>query len=369
MSKSAMGIVFANMHDEELPSLTRERTMASLPVAARYRMIDFQLSCMTNAKINRVGLIVRRNYHSLMDHLGNGREWDLAQKMGGLTVFPPRSEPMSNDNYKGRMDALHSILPYIETAKAEYVVLADCDFLCTPDYEKILAFHEQTGAQVTIVCSPYTQLPRENVTVKTNGQGRVEQILLDDTGAEGDLQSMNIFVLSRQLLLEYIRTGYSKNYRHFVRDLLVRDTENTGIYAYNYQGYCSQITDLGGYYRTNMSLLQPEQLQKLFGSEPIYTKVRDEAPTRYAMDAKTGNSLIADGCILEGTVENSVLFRGVRVCKGAVVRNCILMQGTTVEENVCMEYAITDKNVVITQGKKFSGSDSYPVYVEKGVKV
>lgn len=367
-----MGILFANMHDEILPAITRNRTMASLPVAARYRMIDFQLSAMTNGHIETIGVIVRKNYRSLMDHLGNGREWDLSRKIGGLTLFPPQSELASDATYEGRLGALYEILPYLENAKADYVVLADCDFICTPDYEKILDFHESTGADVTMVCQrvPATQrLPAENITVRCEPDGHVQEMLCDDTTSGEHIQSMDMFVISRRMLVEFVRGGHSHHQNHFVRDILIGHTDAIRTYAYTYEDYAAQIFSVGTYFETNMALLDPNNLHRLFDCEPIYTKVRDEAPTRYAMDAHVSECLIADGCILEGTVENSVLFRGVTVRKGAVVRNCILMQGTVVEADAHMEYVITDKDVTVGAGREVRGSRPYPVYVEKNAKV
>ncbi len=372
MTRPAMGVIFANMHDETLPSITRNRTMASLPVAARYRMIDFQLSAMTNAHIETIGVIVKQNYRSLMDHLGNGRPWDLSRKLGGLTIFPPQSELASGDDYVGRLGALYSILPYLEISRAEYVVMADCDFICTPDYEKILEFHEANRADVTMVCRqvPAGQpLPPENVTVRCGEDGLVTTLLSDDTTSGDHIQCMNMFVLSRRLLIEFIHSGHSHRQNHFVRDILMNHTDAIRTYAYLYEDYAAQIFNIRSYFEANRDLLQVKNLRRLFDCEPIYTKVRDEAPTRYAMDARASECLIADGCILEGTVENSILFRGVRVRPGAVVRNCVLMQGTVVEENACLDSVITDKNVTVTAGRSVSGSLQYPVYVEKNVRV
>lgn len=367
-----MGIIFANMHDEILPSITRNRTMASLPVAGRYRMIDFQLSAMTNAHVETIGVIVRQNYRSLMDHLGNGREWDLSRKRGGLTIFPPKSELVSGDSYSGRLGALYEILPYLEDTRADYVIMADCDFLCTPNYEDILEKHRESGADVTIVChhvADAADLPPENITVRCEADGHVTALLSDDTTSGAHDQCMNMFVISRELLIEFVRSGHSHHQNHFVRDILMNHTDTIRTYAYHYTDYAAQIVSIRSYFETNMQLQNAEALQQLFGCQPIYTKVRDEAPTRYAMDARASECLIADGCILEGTVENSVLFRGVRVKKGAVVRNCVLMQGTVVEENASMDCVITDKDVTITAGKNVSGSQQYPVYVEKNVRV
>ncbi len=372
MKTEAMGIIFANMHDEVVPSITGMRTMASLPVAARYRMIDFQLSAMTNGKVETIGVIVKQNYRSLMDHLGNGREWDLSRKIGGLTIFPPQSETVSDETYRGRLGALYGILPYLEDANAEYVVLADCDFICTPDYADILAAHEKNGADVTMVCRKVPAdkpLPAENVTVYCGADGRVNDILSDDTSGGEHLQCMNMFVISRKLLINCVRSGHSHHQNHFVRDILMNHTDTIRTYAYIYQDYAAQIDSIHGYFQTNMDLLDVNNLHSLFDCAPIYTKVRDEAPTRYAMDAVASECLIADGCILEGTVENSILFRGVKVAKGAVVRNCILMQGTTVEADATMDCVITDKNVTVTAGTAVSGSLKYPVYVEKNVKI
>jgi glucose-1-phosphate adenylyltransferase len=241
--------------------------------------------------------------------------------------------------------------------------------MCTPDYEDIIAFHQAKGADVTMVCRKVGTLPAENVTVTCDAEGRISEILSDDTSAGEHVQCMNMFVIAREKLIEYIRTGHSRQQNHFVRHVLMNHTDEIKTYCYLYEDYASQITSIRSYYDANMSLLDDANLSDLFDSEPIYTKVRDSAPTRYAMDAKVNESLVADGCILEGTVENSVLFRGVQVKKGAVVRNSILMQDTVVEEGACVDCVITDKNVTISAGKSVSGSTEYPVYVEKHVKV
>ena len=373
----ALGIIFPNSYDTVMPELANERLMASIPFASRYRMIDFVLSSMVNSGIDNVSLIVRKNYLSLLDHLGSGREWDLARKNGGLNIVPPFSMKTSKV-YSGRVDALISIINFLKRQKEEYVVMSDANIAANVDFRAIIDAHIASGADVTVAYRKIDVL-EANVdafsaeeefyyTLKVEN-GRVTKIKVNETGDAGYNLSMNIYVIRRTALIEMIAEAYVKGYTYFERDILLPQLDKINVQAYEFTGYVSSFHDLRSYFKESMDLLKEENLEGLFGPSPIYTKIRDDNPTRYIAGAKVKNTMAADGCIIEGEVENCILFRGVKVAKGAKVKNCILMQDTVVGENVSIEYAVSDKNVTITAGTSLKGTESFPIYIGKGQTV
>lgn len=363
---SALGVIFANTYDNLVPELVAERTMASIPFGGRYRMIDFVLSSMANSGIDNVSIIVRRNYHSLMDHLGAGREWDLTRKRGGLNVFPPYAE-RSVKVYSGRVDALASILSWIGSQKEKYVVLSDACIAFNLDFNKLIEEHIASGADVTMLYNR-AEIPEgarnDNYTVQVK-DGRVTELLSNDYRPGQQNLAMNIYILERETLIQLIRDASVRGLVYFERDILARNLKLLNVQAYRFDGYVARISDMKSYFDENMRLLQPGSMDALFGGAPIYTKIRDDNPTRYLEGSSVKNSLLADGCVIEGTVENCVLFRGCQVKKGAVVKNSVLGQDTVVEPECDVEFVVTDKNVHITEGKQLCGTDSFPVFVAK----
>lgn len=372
-STGALGVIFPNSYDSLIPELVNVRLMASIPFASRYRMIDFILSSMANCDIDNVSVIVNNNYHSLMDHLDSGREWDLVRKNGGLHIFPPFAEKSSKP-YIGRVGALASILDFLKDQKEKYVVMADTNIVVNFDFNAMIKAHIASGADVTIAYNEQ-KLPDGLLKSQSNDQGyyytldiengRVTKIYVNTKETDVQNFSMNIFVIERELLIDLINTASVRGQEYFERDVLLPQLNKLNVQAYKYDGYVARICDIKSYFDENMKLLDDYNLDALFSGSPIYTKIRDDNPTRYIKGAKAQNVMVADGCVIEGEVENSILFRGVRVAKGANVRNCILMQGTEIEAGVNIEYLITDKNVTITSGKELKGSDTFPVYISK----
>ena len=364
---NALGIIFPNCYEDLLPEMTCERTMASVPFGSRYRMIDFVLSSMSNCGISNISVLVKKNYHSLMDHLGAGREWDLSRKHGGLNIVPPFYEEIVKV-YGGRVEALASIVNFLSIQKEKYVIMSDANLAVNVDFSSFIERHVESGADVTMY---YQSIPipesihNHNHTLKVEN-GRVVELLTNDNRPGIQNLSMNIYIMERETLIQMIRDANIRNLTSFERDILSRNLALLNVQGIQYTGYVARICDMKSYYDENMKLLKPENLAALFGGKnTIYTKIRDDAPTRYAMDCRIKNSMVADGCIIEGDVENSILFRGVRVKKGAKVRNCVLMQDTVVEEGADVEYVVTDKRVKITADKQLNGTDTFPVYVAK----
>lgn len=376
-NNSALGIIFPNSYDALVPELVNVRLMASIPFGSRYRLIDFILSSMANCGIDNISVMVNNNYHSLMDHLDSGREWDLVRKNGGLHIFPPFAEKSSKP-FVGRVGALASILDFLRDQKEKYVVLSDTNVVVNFDFKDMIKAHIETGADVTIAYNKQ-ELPDSLLKSTSNDKGFYYTYNIEDgrvtkmfvNAREPGIQnfSMNIYLIDRELLIDLINTAFVHGQEYFERDVLMPRLNKLNVQAYKYNGYVARISDMKSFFDENMKLLDDHNLDELFSGPPIYTKIRDDNPTRYIDGAKVQNVMAADGCIIEGEVENSVLFRGVKVAKGAKVKNCILMQGTVVEAGADAEYLVTDKNVTITAGKEMKGTDTFPVYIGKSQTV
>ena len=371
---NALGILFPNSYDSLVPDLVSERLMASIPFASRYRLVDFILSSMANCGIDNISLIVRRNYHSLMDHLGSGREWDLTRKNGGLNLVPPFAEKTVSI-YNGRVEALASILDFLKEQKEKYVVMADTNLAVNFDFNALIQAHMDSRADVTVAYRE-EPLPGDLTGHRDIGKslyytlaidnGRVTKMYMNSKEPGVQNFSMNIYIIDRELLIDQINTAYVRGQVFFERDILAPQIGRLNVQAFRYDGYVARISSMKSYFDENMKMLDDTNVHALFSAgNPIYTKIRDDNPARYINGAMASNIMAADGCIIEGEVENSILFRGVKRGKGARVKNCVLMQDTVIEAGASAEYAVTDKNVTITKGKDIKGTDTFPVYVAK----
>ena len=364
----ALGIIFPNTYDSLVPELVGKRLMASIPFAGRYRMIDFVLSSMVNSGIGNVAIAVRQNYLSLMDHLGSGREWDLTRKNGGLNIMPPFAEN-GVKVYTGRVEAMANLLEHLRRQKEKYVVMSDSNIAVNFDFKALMDEHASNGADITMVYAneeipegllkPRLATEGMYYTLNVDENKRVRKIYINSREPGVQKLSMNIYIMEREFLLKLFEIAY------FERDILAPHLDKIHVQAYEFKGYKARICDMQSYFNENMKLLDEKNLDGLFEGNPIYTKIRDDNPTRYINGSKVKNIMAADGCVIEGEVENCVLFRGVKIKKGAVVKNCVLMQDTVVEEGVRAEYVISDKNVKMTVGKEVRGAKTFPVYIAK----
>ncbi len=373
INNEALGVIFPNSYDGLVPELVKERLMASIPFASRYRLVDFTISSMARAGIDNISLIARENYLSLMDHLGSGREWDLARKNGGLNIIPPFAQKTIKV-YNGRVEALESIKSFLVSQKEKYVVMSDANIAANINYAEVINTHKKSGADITVVYhkqeipegfkKPLGTSHDLYYTLELEGN-RVKQLFVNSK-RDGEVNfSMNVYVIERELLIRLIDEAYVLGFTCFERDVIAPQIDMLDVQGYCFDGYVAYIHDMKSYFDENMKLLKEENLKGLFGPGQIYTKIRDDNPTRYIKGAKVSNVMAADGCVIEGEVENSVLFRGVKIAKGAKVKNCVLMQDTVVGEGANLEYVITDKDVTITSGKSLVGTDSFQVYVAK----
>ena len=373
---AATGIIFSNIHDNNIPELTRLRTLASVPFGCRYRLVDFTLSNMVNSNIYNVDIITHYNYQSLMDHIGSGKDWDLARRSGGIKILPPYITAYANSSnhlYTTRLEALKSVNNAIKRIKDEYVVMSDCDVICNVDFNDILEDHIHSGADMTIAVKRMN-LSRENAKTNVlfyhNDDRRITDVLPYPTNFSGEADvCLNIVVLRRDYLQQIVLDAIAHGYTSLTRDIIQRNMNHMNFRVYKYDGYFACVNSMADYFRCNMELISDECARRsLFSmpNRPIYTKVRNSTPTYYSPTSSVKNSLIADGCVIEGTVENSILFRGVKVGRNCTVKNCILMQDTFTGENVFLNYVIADKNVMLRDGRMLSGCEEQPYYIAKG---
>lgn len=373
---SAAGIIFSNIHDTNLPELTRNRTMASVPFGCRYRLIDFTLSNMVNSNINNISVITHYNYQSLMDHIGSGKDWDLARRSGGIKILPPFITAYANNSnslYTTRLEALKNVYSSISKITDDYVVLADCDVICNIDLKDMIKNHIDNNADITIAVKKVSltkEKAKINVIVDSDSNGKIVDFKAGLNNFEGDADiNLNIMVMHRQYLQEIVLDAIAHNYNSLTKDILLKNVERHTYRTYRYDGYFACISSSQDYYTSSMELINDSSVRaQLFGvrNRPIYTKVRNSAPTYYSPDAKVKNSLIADGCQIFGEVENSIIFRGTKIGKGTVVKNSILFQDTFTGENVTLNCVIADKNVVVRDNKTLSGDETLPFYLAKG---
>lgn len=373
---SAAGIIFSNIHDNNIPELTRNRTMASVPFGCRYRLIDFTLSNMVNSNISNISVITHYNYQSLMDHIGSGKDWDLARRSGGIKILPPFITAYANSSntlYSTRLEALKSVFSSISKIPDDYVVLSDCDVICNIDLKDMIKNHIENGADITIAVKRVNltkDKAKINVLIDSDENGRITDVKAGLNNFEGEADiNLNIMVMHRQYLQEIILDAIAHNYTSLNKDILLKNINRNIYRTYRYDGYFACISSSQDYYASSMELINDSSVRKqLFGvkNRPVYTKVRNSAPTYYSPDAKVKNSMIADGCQIFGEVENSIIFRGTKIGKGTVVKNSILFQDTFTGENVTLNCVIADKNVVIRDNKNLSGDETLPFYLSKG---
>ena len=366
---NVLGIIYSNVYDDCLSELTSVRTMGSVPFAGRYRLIDFVLSNMVNGGIAKVGISTKANYQSLMDHIGSGKAWDLSRKRDGMTILPPFNLTGSGGVYKSRLEALSGMLHYISESGKDYVLLSDCNVVCNLDYDKIIDEHIKGGADITIAYKRGVAPKLADMMSFELDGDKIIKVIVGETGDTAVNYSLNIMVLSRVLLERLIHDAMGQGDESFERDVISKNVDALNIKGYKVEGYARTIDSLQSYYDISMGLLTGEY-KGLFAKDlPVYTKVRDDMPAIYGVCSKASNSLIADGCIIKGTVENSILFRGVYVAEGAVVKNSIIMQDSYISQNSKVNCAILDKQVVVKPGRELSGADSYPIYIGKNITV
>jgi glucose-1-phosphate adenylyltransferase len=373
--KNVLGLINLHENEELLKELTRHRPLAAVPFGGRYRLIDFVLSNMVNSGIVNVGIVVKNKARSIMDHLRSGKEWDLARKRDGLFVLPPPDHiHYSNSIYKGDLEHFHSHLDFLQHSSQEYVIVAGSHTVYNTDYREAFRHHLAKQADITVIYKEEQPVPGRQFSLATaltvGGDGRVTDMHVSTGRITGGFISLETFIMRKALLLKIIEDCIARGEYDFVKEGIVKRLGRYKVYGFPFTGYMAKINSVQSYFRANMELLLPEVWQDLFlKSGPVYTKVKDEPPANYRDQVAAGNVLVANGCIIEGRVENSMLFRSVRVHRGAYVNNCIIMQKCEIGPNAVLENVICDKDVRISGAKRLIGDKNYVLVIEKGMIV
>ena len=372
---NVMGIIFTN--DADMGELTNKRTSGSIPFGGRYRQVDWALSNMSCAGIRHIGIISRHSYQSLMHHVGDGEEWGLELEEGGLEFLTPYASNV-DVKYRGKLESVYNAMDFLEFTEEvdddDLVVMSDSAILANVDLKDVIASHIASGKQVTVVTKAGIANGEKklDLALKLDENGEVADMVVDYVADEDYVASMDIFVLNKKKLIKWVKEMVARDKYHMDRDLVMGGWSRgqLGINVYKFEGHALFNESVEEYFRNSLSLIDKETRYDIFhGAHPIYTKVRDRVPTYYGDDCDIENCLIADGCILEGEVEDSVLFRQVTVEKDAEVENCIIMNDAIIGEGAELKYVILDKNVTVTPGAKLIGTKKNPIIVKRGETV
>ncbi len=365
--RNMLGIILTNFQDSFIPELTTQRTFSSIPFGAKYRLIDFSLSNMVNSGISKIGVVTKNNYLSLMDHIGSGKAWNLSRRRGGLTFLPPFENTV--DKYNTFIETMDSISNFIENAYEDYVLISSSMAVVNIDYQQMLNAHIKSNADITICYrkgSASKNSSFEKVVFSVDQNKRVSEVLINPRNLDMADCMINTCVIKKDLLFDIVSDCMSRSKFDFARDVVQPCVKQYKVYGYEIDGYCAEIDSIQSYFKANMDLLKGEVREELFNMRnPIYTKVRDDMPTKYGLNSSVKNSLISPGCVIEGEVENSIVFKGVTIAKGSKISNCIIMQDCRIGENTTLNYVICDKDVVVSPTRMLCGIDSYPVCISK----
>ena len=374
--KSVLGIIIAFDNDNDLRELTEHRTVAAVQWGGRYRIVDFMLSNMVNSGIYRVGILMKDKYQSLIDHVGNAKDWDLSRKNSGVTILPPysyskKASPLVTGEYRGKIDALAGAVDFLQKNKADYVVIADGDIVANIPLDEVIERHEKSGADLTMVCTKKQKDSPFTTYVELNRKKEAVDIRVGDSN-DGKCKhvSLGVYVMNRQYLIHMLSDCVTHNCIHFEREFLSRALIDGTVAGYLFNEYAIKIEDTADYFRSNMDMLDKDVRDEVFKrTRPILTRIKDEAPTYYGDEAEVDDCLIADGCRIEGHVENCVLFRDVEVEKGAVLKDCIIMEGGRILSEASLKHVVTDRNVVVRNGRTMMGDENYPITIAKNTTI
>lgn len=365
-----LGLIFADEHSSDIGDLTTRRTFAAIPFGARYRIIDFFISNMTNSGIRNIGVIATTKYESLMGHVRYGGEWDLHRRKTGLTVLPPFSFFNGEERYENVLEALQANINYIKENSEPYVLFTTCSAIGNIDYSAMLQHHIDSSARFTCLCT-------KNPTNKTDGMqtteyvlgedNRIEDIIIHDDMTSDAYVATSTYIMGREDLLNILSESLEKNKMSLRKDVLKPALKDSIVSAYVTDEKVLFVDSVASYLKSNLDLLDSGVRRELFGQElrPIITRAGNSSPAYYGDESKSTNSMIAAGSVIEGTVRNSVIFRNVHIKKGAVVENCVINQDCIIGEGAVLNYAVLDKGVVIHDKRLLSGYVTHPFFVKK----
>ncbi|TAH72100.1 MAG: glucose-1-phosphate adenylyltransferase subunit GlgD [Anaerolineaceae bacterium] len=363
-----MGLILSD--DVHISSLTEKRSISALPFAGRYRLIDFVLSNMVNAGITNVGVILKHNYSSLMDHLGSGKEWDLNRKNGGLHILPPYIARNVPGMSEGSIELIASAFSYLSKSKQKYIILTKGNTVFNIDFDEVMEFHLINKADITMVYYEEDNAS-EGITNHTflsvDDDNRVTGIEVRPRRPKTNKIFMYIILIEKAYLQYLVDEAVARGEQDIVKDILIKRLSSLNICGYRFDGYVGNIDSIQSYYNKSMCMLNEKVRKEIFNpNRPIYTKIKDQAPTRYSNYASVSNCLIADGCTIEGQVKNSIIFRGVHIGKGSRVSNSIVMQDSVIQSGCELDYMVMDKEVIVREHGKLIGDSRHPIIISKG---
>lgn len=370
--KDTMGIIVSN--DDKISPITDKRTISAIPIAGRYRVIDFVLSNMVNAGLVNVGVVTKSNYTSLMDHVQSGKPWDLDRKKQGLNILPPNLAKSHYGEFSGNVDLLSGVKDYLKKSDQTYVILSMGDYIYNIDFDEVLENHINTNADVTVIYKDMTGADEKELSRFTlldfDKSGKVVDIEVKPYYPKTPYAGMNLYIMEKALLESIIDECSARGDHDFVKDALAKKLDGLNVFGFQYDGFLIKVDSLKSYYDGSLEFLKKEVRDEIFNPiRPIFTKTKDQSPTKYGENALVKNSFISDGCVIEGTVENSILSRGVKVSKGAVIKNCIIMQDSVIDKNVTLDHVIFDKEVHITEDRKLIGQPNFPLAISKSAVI
>ena len=360
-----LGLIFANTNEKNLPELTAYRTTGSVPFGGKYRLIDFPLSSMSNSGINNIGIVTKSNFQSLMDHIGSGAAWDLARRRSALNILPP----YSGHTFSNLIETLFNLHGYIEHGDEEYVLISPSDCVYNMDFTKVYRFAEKKDADITFIYvkKAVTSISNDyRCLLDLADDGRVTKIMASPVSGEVGNFNIGVILIRKTVLMGLVRQAISESKYNFVRDVLQNALGRYSLYGYEHEGFFEMIGSVKEYYDANMRIMDRETRYELFDSRrPIYTKVRDDVPSRYGLNSSVKGSLIAQGCVINGTVENSIISKGVYIGNDAVIKDCIIMQDSVIADGAALANVVIDKDVSVGRGSRLQGSPNYPMYIAK----
>lgn len=366
----AMGIILAGggAKQSRMGELAGRRAVAAMPIAGSYRSIDFSLSNMTNSHIQKVAVLTQDNARSLNEHLSSSKWWDFGRKQGGLYVFTPTRTAENSDWYRGTADSIAQNLEFLKDSHEPYVVIASGDCVYKMDYNKVLEYHIEKKADITVVCKEFGN--EVNVErfgcVKTDEDGRIREFEEKPVKANSHTISCGIYVIRRRQLIEMIEKAAGEGRYDFVNDILIRYKDLKRIFAYKMTEYWKNISTVQDYYDTNMDFLKPDIRNYFFKQYPdIYSKIDDLPPAKYNVGVQVRNSLISSGSIINGEVENSVIFKKVFVGNNCTIKNSIILNDVYIGDNTHIENCIVESRDTIRANSFHKGEDGIKVVVEK----
>lgn len=375
--KNTLGIIIGFDSNNDLRELSEHRPVASVPFGGRYRVIDFMMSNLVNSGCYQVAVLMRDKYQSLLDHLGSGKDWDLSRKRGGMFLLPPnafapKSSPLVTENYRTSLEALGSISDMLNKNKSEHVLICSADIVANIPLDEVMKEHKKSEADVTIVCIKNSEGGAFDMFLDLSPRHEVEDIRNgDNMGGKCKYKSMGIYIMKRKYLQSLLSDCVTHNLRSFERDAMQHVFKRGDkVHGYVFDKYSAKIENVKGYFSASMDMLDKDIRDQVFlKNRPILTKIYDEAPTYYGEDAEVSDSLIADGSRIEGTVENSIIFRGCTIAKDAIVKDSIVLPNSSIGEGVELSYVVTDKGVTVRENRKMVGGATYPVAIAKNATV